>query len=325
MRVWFPVLVAAMAATLTPAAAQPTGTLLVGNKGENTLSLIDLADGKELARLPTGPMPHEIAVSPDGSQAAVVAYGGSTIDVFDLAGRTKLRSIELSPNQRPHGLLWLSDGRIVATAEGSRSVVIVQPSGEIRAIATDAEGSHMIVVAPDLRHAYVANIGSGTVSVLDLTAGRKLRDIAVGGKPEGLALAQGGKDLWVGDLSAPRVQAFDTATGAKLAELAVDPVAIRVLASPDGRWIATSNIASGTVSLIDPVTRRLVRSFPVSGSKDAGQVTLLFSGDGTHLYAAETGRDQVAEIDLASFAVTRRLAAGKNGDGLAIAPAKRRP
>ena len=53
-----------------PAAAE---TLLVGNKGEDTLSLIALASGEELARLPTGKMPHEIAISPDGKQAAVVA------------------------------------------------------------------------------------------------------------------------------------------------------------------------------------------------------------------------------------------------------------
>ena len=96
------------------AKAGAQGTLLVGNKGEDTLSFIDLASGGELARLPTGRMPHEIAISPDGKQAAVVAYGGTTIDIFDIAGRTKLRTIDLSPNQRPHGLLWLSDGLAIA-------------------------------------------------------------------------------------------------------------------------------------------------------------------------------------------------------------------
>ena len=94
-----------------PAAAE---TLLVGNKGEDTLSVIALGSGAELARLPTGRMPHEIAISPDGKQAAVVAYGGTTIDIFDVAKRTKLRTIDLSPNQRPHGLLWLSDGLAIA-------------------------------------------------------------------------------------------------------------------------------------------------------------------------------------------------------------------
>lgn len=320
MRGWLLVLVVALLGCAPPPAG-PGEILLVGNKSENTLSLIALADGREIARLPTGPMPHEIAVSPDGKQAAVVAYGGSTIDVFDLASRTKLRTIELAPNQRPHGLLWLSDGRIVATAEGSKSVVVITPAGEMRAISTGSNGSHMVTVAPGNRLAYVANIFSGTVSVVDLDAGAKLRDIATGGQPEGIALARGGAELWVGDLSTPRVQVFDTATGAKLGEVAIDPVAIRVATTPDGMTVVTSNIGSGTISVIDVRSRRVTRTIRVSGEESAGQVTLLFSRNGKRLYAAETGRDQVAEIDFASGKVLRRLAAGKNGDGLGLAPA----
>ena len=63
---------------------------------------------------------------------------------------------------------------------------------------------------------------------------------------------------------------------------------------------------------------------PVSGSREAGQVTILFSADGRRIYAAETGRNQVAEVDLESGQVLRRIAAGNQGDGLAIAPAVRR-
>ena len=58
----------------------------------------------------------------------------------------------------------------------------------------------------------------------------------------------------------------------------------------------------------------------VSGKPEAAQVTILLSRDGKRLYAAETGVNQVAEIDLASGKVLRRLPAGKNGDGLAISP-----
>lgn len=295
-------------------------TLLVGNKGEDTLSIIALDSGAELARVGTGRMPHEIAVSPDGRRAAVVAYGGASIDIIDLKSRTRVETIDISPNRRPHGLLWLNDGRIVATAEGSESVAVVAPDGGVTSIATGQQGTHMIVVAPDNRTAYTANIGAGTVSVLDLNAGVKLRDMTIGGKPEGLALTRGGRELWVGDLDAPRVSIWDTASGEKIGERAVDPVAIRVLTSPDGKWVATSNIAAGTISLFDAESRAPVKTIKVSGEQAKGQVTLLWSDDSTRLYAAETGHDKVAEIDVASGTVLRRIAAGKNGDGLAIAP-----
>ncbi|MDP9414038.1 MAG: YncE family protein [Pseudomonadota bacterium] len=300
-------------------------TLLVGNKGENSLSFIDLASGRELARAPAGRMPHEIAISPDGRQAAVVAYGEAAIDIFDIATRARTRRIDLSPNQAPHGLVWLADGRLVATTERSRSLTIVDTrrSDAVSAVATDQEGTHMVAIAPDRSRAYTANIAAGTVTVIDLIRGTKLRDIAVGGRPEGIALARGGRELWVGDLDGARVQAFDTASFRRLAEVKAGPVPIRVLTSPDERWVVTSNFGAGTLTVIDAARRDVVREIVVSGQREAAQVTILFSPDGRRIYAAETGRDAVAEVDFATGRVLRRLPAGKNGDGLAIASARR--
>ncbi len=312
-------LIAASLGCSAPATAGPL--LLVGNKGEDTLSFIDLASGRELGRAATGRAPHEIAVSPDGKQAAVVSYGGASVDLFDVVTRTKLKTIDLSPNAGPHGIAWLSDGRLVMTTERSKSLSIVDPAaGKLTtSIATGQEGTHMVAVSADRRRAYTANIPAGTVSVIDLAGGKKVRDIAVGGNPEGIALSKDERTLWVADLEGARVQAFDTASLAKVAEVATGPRPIRVAASPDGKWIVTSNFASGSLTIIDAATRKKLRDVPVSGSAEAGQVTILF-GPGGRLYAAETGRDEVAEVDLASGKVLRRIKTGKNGDGLAIVP-----
>ena len=251
----------------------------------------------------------------------MVAYGGKTVDLFDIATRQKLKTIDLTPNEGPHGIVWLDDGRLVVTTERSQSLAIVDPAaGTVAAsIKTDQRGTHMVAVTRDGSRAFTANIPAGTVSVIDLRANKKLRDLAVGGKPEGIALTVDEKTLWVADLDAPRVQAFDTTSFDKLAEVETGAVPIRVAASPDGRWIVTSNVEGGSLTVIDAKTRAKMRDLVISGRPEAGQVTILFSPDGSRLYAAETGADQVAEIDLASGKVLRRLPAGKNGDGLAIA------
>jgi YVTN family beta-propeller protein len=306
---------------ISHALAKGAGVLLIGNKGENTVSFVDLGSGKELGRSRTGDMPHEIAISPDGERAAVVSYGGRSVDIFDVASRARLKSIDLSPNRGPHGIVWLKNGRLIITTERSRSLTIADPDqGRVTAsINTDQDGTHMVAVSSDGRLAYTSNIGAGTVSVIDLTANRKLRDLRVGGKPEGIALSIDDRTLWVADLDAPRVQAFDTKSFAKLGEVVTGPTPIRVAASPDGRWIVTSNLGGGNLTIIDATTRRRVRDVAVSGSADAGQVTILFAKDGRRLYVAETARDTIAEVDVKSGKVLRRLPAGKNGDGLAIA------
>ena len=302
--------------------AMPTGpVLLIGNKGEDTISFVDLNSGRELGRAPTGKAPHEIAVSPDGKQAAVVAYGGKTIDLFDAVMGTKLNTIDLSPNEGPHGIAWLRDGRIVVTTERSQSVAVVDPAtGKVMAsIKTDQPGTHMVAVTADGTTAYTANIAGGTVTVIDLARGIKLRDVAVGGRPEGIALSRDELVLWVGDLEGSRVQAFDTDTFDRLAEVKTGGVPIRVAASPDGKWIVTSNFETGGLTIIDAATRKHARDVVLSGTREAGQVKIIFSPDGSRLYAAETEANLVAEVDLASGKVLRRLPAGKNGDGLAIA------
>jgi YVTN family beta-propeller protein len=313
--------------SIAGAADLPQGAiLLIGNKGEDTLSFVDLGTGEELGRSPTGKAPHEIAISPDGTQAAVVAYGDRTIDIFDVASRARLKTIDLSPNEGPHGIAWLKDGRIVVTTERSQSIAIVDPAaGMVTAsIETGQQGTHMVAVSTDRDIAYTANIASGTVSVIDLKGGRKLRDIAVGGRPEGIALTPDDLTLWVGDLEGSRVQVFDTATYDKLGEVRTGGIPIRVAASPDGKWIVTSNMQAGGLSIIDAATREHVRDVILSGSQQSGQVTILFSPEGKHLYAAETGANAVAEVDLGTGKVIRRLPAGKNGDGLAIAPPAQR-
>lgn len=327
-----------------PVAGGPgvTGTLLVGNKGENTLSFIDLATGRELGRSATGRMPHEIAVSPDGRQAAVVAYGARAIDIFDIATRARLRTIDLSPNDGPHGLVWLADGRILATTERSQSLTIVDTRNgdRVSAIPTGQQGTHMVAVTPDGRRAFTANMGSGTVSVLDLERGAVVRHVSLGVvpegddadgdpdmstatsvQPEGIAVSPDGALLWVGDNRHARVFAFETANldAGAVADIATGPVPIRVLASPDGRWVVTSNAGDGTLTVIDAAQRTEARTISISGSREAAQVTILFSPDGRRLYAAETGRNMVAEVDLEAGRVLRRLAAGAQGDGLAIA------
>lgn len=298
--------------------------LLIGNKGEDTLSFVDLTSGRELAREKTGPNPHEIAISPDSLTAAVVNYGGDTIDIFEIASRSKIETISLTPNKRPHGIIWLDDGRIVATTEGSDSLTIISaptddtPDRKISAIPTDQKGSHMVAVSPDMKRAYVTNMGSGTVSVLDLMLQKKIADLPAGTEPEGLAITPDGQTLWVADRRSDEMHIFDTASLKMIKTLPTGSFPIRVAISPDGTTAVTSELGDGAIGLFDVEKMEATKQIKISGSQSSGQVTLLFSADGKRLYAAETGLDRIAELDMETGTLMGRLVAGKNGDGLGI-------
>ncbi|MDX1579684.1 MAG: gluconolaconase, partial [Gemmatimonadota bacterium] len=84
-----------------------SGTLVVVNKGPSTVSIVDLASGALLGRLPTGAGPHEVVLTSDGATAVVTDYGartgGSTLTVVDVENQRILRTIDLGPHRRPHG------------------------------------------------------------------------------------------------------------------------------------------------------------------------------------------------------------------------------
>ena len=313
---WFAL---ALCLTLSPPAIG--ATLLVGNKAENSVSFIDIATGKERARLPTGPMPHEIAISPDGRTAAVVAYGARQIDFYDVVGAKHRKTIDLGSNERPHGIAWLASGGLVATTEGSATLSLIDPlTGKIDSIATGAKGSHMVTVTPDESRAFVTNLGSRNVSALDLVKREKIGDLSAGAEPEGLSLTPDGRELWVANRADDSVMVFDAKTLAPLATIAVGDMPIRLAISPDGRTAVTSNNLDGSLTLIDVGTRKVTRTIEVSGERAAGQVTILFATDGKRIYVAETGRAQIAEVELATGKRLRTLPAGKGADGLGYSP-----
>ena len=194
-----PSLLAALAlVTGLSATSVRAATLVVANKSDATVSLLDLESRAVRATLPTADGPHEVAVSPDGRTALVGGYGtrarpGSTLTVVDLPGRKVVRTLHLAPYSRPHGLVWLADGRrALVTAETDRALLVVDVEKGLveKALVTGAEISHMVAVPPDGRRAWVANIGSGSVTAFDLARGKRVTEIKTGAGAEGIAVTR---------------------------------------------------------------------------------------------------------------------------------------
>ncbi|MFC4292696.1 YncE family protein [Sphingorhabdus arenilitoris] len=316
----------------TKAPTKTQSMLLVGNKGEDSVSFIDLDTGREVRRVGTnGPAPHEIAISPDGKQAAIVHYGANGIELFDIASRQSVMVIELPENARPHGLVWLRDGRLIASAEGIDAIAIanvcspnedcVQSGYYVNMISTGQKGSHMVAVSPDAARAYTANLTDGSVTMIDLAAGRAIRSVAAGAGAEGIAITADGTEIWASARETNKAYVYDAETLDKKAEVDVGKFPLRIIASPDGKYMVTSNLVDGNLSVIDIAERKVVRTIKVTGDAGARQVTILFNADGSRIYAALTGMNKIAEIDFASGELLGMLSGGQDGDGLAIVTA----
>lgn len=320
-------MLAALAAGMPAAAETPDGALFVAGKRGNTLAKVDLATGAEVLRLPSCTNPHELATSPDGQHVALACYGGTTVDIFAAATLARVASIDLGTNARPHGIVWHANGDIYATAEGRQSIFrIADPLSETRALfefGSGKIGTHMLAVSPDARTAWTTDLGSRTVTRIDLVTRRAPLSVMVGEEPEGIALSPDGITLWVSARGSNQAFALDPQTMEVRETIATGRFPLRIAVRPQGDVAVTSDLQDGSLSVIDTATAKVIRTIAVSGPAEAQarfQVTILWSDDGTRIYVAETASDTVAEVDYVAGVVLRRLPGSGGGDGMAILP-----
>lgn len=308
------------------------GTMFVANKREGSISRIDLSSGTETHRAETCENPHELTVSPDEAYVMLACYSGRTLEIYATPHLRPAGEIMLGENARVHSALWLEDGRVLAGAEGRGSLYVVAralrdgvvpPIISLQEFAGDGEGPHLLAVSPDRQTAWGTIIDEGAVVRYDLESGTEAARRVVGNQIEAIALTPDGSGLWVASNVDGKAYRLDPETLEIEAEVAVGEVPIRLAAHPSGDFVVTSNLGDGSLSVIDSRGAELVRTISVSGSREAGQVTLVFSVNGERLYAAETSADMIAEVDFASGEVLRRLPTGEGGDGLAVVNSER--
>lgn len=338
-------LTTAISATATSAAAAsaPAATLVVANKAEATASLIDLGSGEVAATVPTGAGPHEVGISPDGDSALVTNYGqrgapGSSLTLIDVPSARVVKTIDLGDYRKPHGVEWLAGGgRALVTAEENRALLVVDVgSGEVvRAIATDQEISHMVAVTADGARAFVANIGSGSVTAIDLAKGERLKNVPTGEGAEGVAVAgrdAGPRQVWVTNRAADTVTVLDAGSLEPLATFASEGFPIRATAA--GGSVLVTRAAAGDLMIYDTAElgrgRRVAFDLKARGVEgrlfgdrfgdSSVPIGVVVDGDGRRAWVAHANADVITEVDLASGEIVRLLTAGKEPDGMGYSP-----
>lgn len=318
--------------------------LFVVNKSDNSVSILDLSTGVTIGTVPTAEGPHEIALSPDGTRAAVSNYGpddkaGNSLSIFATAAPYDPELIDLGKWRRPHGVAWLSDGRhLLVTSEIGAALLLVDTEAKAvrAAIATTQVLSHMVAVDAERQRAYVANIESGSLSVIDMHSGTLHRVIETGRGAEGVAVAPGSGDVWVTNREEDSIAIVEPELFTVKQRLPAGRMPVRIAFTPDGARALVSNALGGSLSVYGTDPPELIREIDVSGhyrlttgrwlggvfGMRVFSVGLTVSHDNARAYVANTYGGVVLEIDLVGFETLRTLTAGVEPDGLAYWPGR---
>ena len=315
-----------LGASFSAHAAGSDGLLLVANQGDHTLSILNPDAETMVAKIVTPQIRgHEVTSSPDGKLAYLPMYGnsgvgrpgtdGQTIEVIDIAKHSIISTIELGHPVRPHWVHFGADGMLYVSAELDKALDVFDPKTLklVAAIPTGAEESHMVALSKDGKRAYTANVGPGSVSVLDLSARKLVTVIPVAKVTQRIALSVDDKYVFTSDQDQPRMAAIDTATNKVAKWIDLPGVGYGSAATPDGKWLLVTMPAANGVAVVDLATMKVARTIAVSAHP--GEV--LIRADQPVAYVSCSGAGKVAVINLKDWAVSKTLDSSPGADGLA--------
>lgn len=314
---------------LAARAAMAADLLLVINKGDNTMAVVDAATLTVLGTAPTGPDPHEVVASADGALAYITNYNAgngvaNSLSVVDLVARKALPPIDLGALSRPHGIT-LAAGKIYFTAEGAKVVGRYDPATRKVdwVVGTGQDRTHMVIVSSDQTRLYTTNVASATVSILEQTVvGRR-----GGGPPPGAAppgtLPQGtaapgaappgtAPPGAAGRGPAGRGVPFPT-TDWRVTMVPVGAGAEGFDLSPNGRELWVANAQAGTVSVIDVAGKTVAETLNVA-FRNANR--LKFTPDGRYAFISDIVAGAVIVMDAGTRKEIKRLEVGGGAAGI---------
>lgn len=324
-----------LSAPAARAADECTGTVFTADEGSAGISAVDLASGRiSSAAVPI--VPHNVQAVAGGRRLFAVgtAAGAHGADHARAGGR--LVVLEPVPGEAPRVTAEIAAGRhpghVVADAAGGRAFItdseadalLIVDVAQRRLAAGVPVGDypHGLRLSPDEREAWLANVRDGTVSVVDIAAAREVARIPVGPSPVQVGFVPDGSRVYVSLRGADAVAEIDARTRSVLRRIPVGRGPVQVFATPDGGFLFVANegtrAAPGTTaSVIDLAAGSVVATVETG----RGAHGVVVCGNGTRAFVTNLYDDTLAEIDVATRTVKRRLRVGRTPNGVTWAPA----
>ena len=301
--------------------------LLVANKGNQTVGIIDTIKQAQVAEIPEGGITaHEVAASPDGRLAYAPIYGNSGVGkpgtdgrnmvVIDLDAKRVIGNVDFGHGVRPHCPVFnAKDQMLYVTTELDKTVTIIDPKSLkiIGTVPTGQEQSHMLAISSDGKRGYTANVGPGTVSVLDLEARKEVAVIPISGTTQRISLSVDDGLAFTADQTKPQLAVIDTASNKVKTWIPLPASGYGTAPTPDGKWLVVAVPGANKVSIVDLRTMKVANNIDVPRAPQE----VLIRPDGKMAYVSCDASHKIAAINTETWKVEKLIDAGPSCDGMA--------
>jgi YVTN family beta-propeller protein len=294
-------------------------TLWVANNSSNSLTPIDPITATEGPAVKVDD-PYNVYFTPDGKSAMVIAEARHRIDFRDPKDMKLQQSLRVACKGLDH-VEFTSDNRYaIATCEFSGQLVKVD-------LATKSAVGYL-TLDPDKFTNYIPRQISRYLGRRRSRHSAMAALMNVPSMPQDIRSSADGRKFYVADMKEDGVFVVDPWKFERIGFIHTGVGTHGIYPSRDGTKLYVTNRGSnsiagrrrgpGSISVLDPLTDKVVATWPVpgGGSPDMGDVT----ADGKELWVSGRYDDEVYVFDTATGQLTHRIPVGHEPHGLCVWP-----
>ena len=184
---------------------QTSGKLYIVNKLSRDIQVFDLYTGEEIAEIPINMQAHEIIATSNENNIIVTDYGdqtskGNIIKIINTKTNTLEKTITIKASMNANGLVSMDEPNnigLVDHVSNNLAILNIESERIQKQIPTQQKESHLVVLHPTKPVAYVTNMRSNSVSVINLSTNTVVKIIPCGLTAESIDITPDGSEIWV--------------------------------------------------------------------------------------------------------------------------------
>lgn len=308
-----------------------TGKLYVVNKLSEDIQAFDLLSGKQTAVIPIDILSHEAVVTSDNSRVVATnteGKDGNAIKIINVKNARIENSVNLDNSLKVSGIVALPEADKVAVIDlvnDDLLVINVETSAVEKQISTKQKKSHLLVLHPKKPIAYVTNIDSGSISVIDLNLDEVIKIVPCGEGRKGIEITPDGSELWVTNTKDNTITIIDTVSYDIIAVLDCGNESMKLKFTTDGENCFVVNANDGTISIYNQQSKKKIKTINLPGKGSIFErilyhtprpVNILMHPNGLYAFVVNSNADKIEVIDVKTFSVISTIGTGRVPDAL---------
>lgn len=288
----------------------------VPNAGDGTISIIDTSTNKLIDEIKVGDsVSHGIAVSSDGDKIYTGNLEDGKVFVIDVKDKEIIKTIDTGRNL--HGIDITPDGKYVFTTSGWLeekeefnyiNVIDTNKDEIIKTIRSNGKSPSHIDFTKDSKVAFVNNVMSGNVSMVDMEKLEIISTFDVGTMPNESELSPDDKYLYVGNVLDNTVSVIDLKKGKEVDTIKAGEGTHGLAVSQDGKYVWATNRSSNDISVIDIENKKVIETIETNGQ--ANHISILPNSN--LAYVSNLESEDISVIDMKSYKIIDTIKVGKD-------------